>query len=804
MESVRALSEGASSGRTVRVRRSKRSQRAALRSGEGSAGERGAHSLWDATSFTDRVPELVEYWRIISKRRFEVIGLAVAVAILATVIVFAMTPIFRATATVLIEQSKQKVVSVEEVYTGIGSNREHFQTQAEIIKSREVVERVVTKYKLWEHPEFATVPTGVTTTVTNWVKGTLLGQSPNAGLSEERLQKRAVSLFISRMQVEPVRLSQLVKVSYESPDQNFAAQMANALVEAYIENDFDARYKMSQQATDWLNERLADLKSNLDKSEKALQSYREREGMVDSKGVALGGASKTLEEASQRLVEAKRRRSEAEYAYSLIKKGPQFYDEVPDIARNQLVQRAKENANDADRKLAELAERYGKEHPRYVQAEGELKAAKDNLRRVMENAAQQVMKEYEAARASESALESAAAGARGQIKDLNRKEIELGGLEREVQSNRQIYQTFLSRFKETNATESVQAAVARVVERAVPPSASVKPKRLQSVVLASIMGIVLGIAIALLLERLDNTIKGTESAEQRLQLPLITSLPITNLPEGRSAGRMVLDEPRGIYAEAVRTARTAVLLSAVDISHKVIAVTSSVPEEGKSTFSMNLALTHAHTKRTLLIDADMRRPSVARTLGLPPGVPGLSQLVAGTATIEECVIPVPGSDLNVITAGKIPPNPLELLLSSKFEDTIRRLQRHYDFIVIDTPPVNLVSDALVISQVSTGMLFVVRAESTPVPVARRAIKQLRGAKAPLIGFCINRLDFKRAEKYYGDYGAYGYGGYGKKKGYYGSDTAYGSAPEGEAKAAPAKKPSMVARAMDAVQQKTGT
>lgn len=723
-------------------------------------------------SLSDRVPELVEQWRIILKRKVGIAALAATITFLTAIVVYMITPVYRATATVLIEASKSKVVSVEEVYAGVGGNREHFQTQAEIIKSREVARRVVQKLKLADNPEFdPRRPAEGMARLTGMFRG-----SPGEA-SQEDLEKAVALNVMSRINVEPVRQSQLIRVSFDSTDPALAALAANTVVDAYIEHDFDARFRMTQQASEWLNERLADLKVKLDQSEKALQGYREREGLVDSKGVALGGATKTLEEASQKLVEAKRRRSEAQFAYELVRKGPAYYDQVPEIGRNTAVQRAKETYNDAERRMSEMNERYGKEHPRMVAAESEFKAAKDNLNRVMETAAQQVTKEYESARASENALESAATGARGQIKDINRKEIELSSFEREAQTNRQLYQTFLSRFKETTATNDVQQAVARLIDKAVPPSIPIKPQRKDAILSALVVGLLLGVVAALLIERLDNTIKSTDTAEAKLQLPLITTLPKIDLKPGVRAGRMMLDEPRGIFSEAIRTARTAVQLSSVDIQHKILAITSSVPEEGKSTFSMNFALSNAHLKKTLLIDADMRRPTVAKTLSLPPSQPGLSELVAGTAEPDDCIYKVPDSDLCVISAGKIPPNPLDLLVSLRFRDTLAQLQKRFELIVIDTPPTNLVSDASVIAQQVTSVLFVVKAESTPIPVVRRAIKTLRAAKAPLVGFVINSLDYKRAQRYYGEYAAYGYTKFGDGYVAYGEDPQSAGASE---------------------------
>jgi capsular exopolysaccharide synthesis family protein len=240
---------------------------------------------------------------------------------------------------------------------------------------------------------------------------------------------------------------------------------------------------------------------------------------------------------------------------------------------------------------------------------------------------------------------------------------------------------------------------------------------------------------------------------------VLSALPELGAAEGKSAMTMFIDKPESHLAEAVRTARTGVLLSNLDVPCRILVVTSSVPGEGKTTVSSNLALAHAQTKRTLLIDADMRRPQVARRLSLPPTVKGLSALVAGTARVEECIFTVKGSPLAVMPAGEVPPNPVELLLSQRFRETLDALARHYEVIIIDSPPVELVSDALVISPLATSTIFVVRAMETASPLVRKSLVRLQRAGANVLGVVLNHLDFSKSQRYYGEYSGYGKSGY---------------------------------------------
>jgi capsular exopolysaccharide synthesis family protein len=281
-----------------------------------------------------------------------------------------------------------------------------------------------------------------------------------------------------------------------------------------------------------------------------------------------------------------------------------------------------------------------------------------------------------------------------------------------------------------------------------------KPRKGRVVQIAAALGLLLGAIMAILLERIDSTLKTAADVEEKLGLPTVAILPLLADTPGRSAGRHYLDEPHSVFSEAIRTARTSVLLSAIDEPSKILLITSSVPSEGKSSFAINLALAHAQAKKVLLIEADLRRPSVVEHLGLDPGKPGLTDLFAGTATFLQCLQRVEGSSLYVLPSGPSPANPLELISSERFKVMLDRVAAACDIVIIDSPPVHLVSDAVVLSTMANGVLFVVKANTTPVQVARRVIRTLQSAGGNVMGVAINQLDFTQADRYYGAYTGY--------------------------------------------------
>jgi len=291
-------------------------------------------------------------------------------------------------------------------------------------------------------------------------------------------------------------------------------------------------------------------------------------------------------------------------------------------------------------------------------------------------------------------------------------------------------------------------------------------QRTSMVLIALVVGLFVGVMLALLLERLDSTVKTSHDVEAKLGLPVLAALPVIS-DRKIKIERIFEQNPQAVFSEGIRTARTGILLSAIDEPHRALVITSSIPGEGKTTFAANLALAFAQTKRVVLVDADMRRPSIGKLFGKESGSPGLSSLVAASTPASECIFKVEGSELFVVPSGPIPPNPLELMLSKRFEEALYKLREMFELVIIDSPPVQLVSDSMVIARHCTGVIFVVKADDTPYQVARNAVKRMRMAQGNIIGVALNQLDFQRADRYYGEYT--GYSKYGYKR-YYG---AYG-------------------------------
>lgn len=711
--------------------------------------------------------DLLQLWQTIWRRKWSILTLTIVVAMLAALVVLSMTPIYKASSTLLIEQKTAKAVSIEDIYGLEGGSSEYLQTQFELLKSRGLAERVVRELNLTVHPEFDPRQqpeplidlSGLFATldVRKWLPMTTPDDlEESAEMTESEIFDRVVKAFMQRTTISPVMKTQLVKVEIEMADARLAAQAANALANGYIESQLEAKLDMTQTATNWMNERLSGLKAKLDESERRLQEFREAENLVDLEGVTTVAGGE-LSQTGDRLIDARRNRAEAESQYRQVanmrNSGWQRLASVPAVMSNQLVQQFKADEGRARAKVEELSRRYGAKHPEMIAARSELQSATANLRSQVEQVVASIEREYQLATANERSLQSSFNENKEQIQDIKRKEFKLRELQREVDGNRSLYDTFMTRLKETSATSDFEAVNARIVDPAVVPDMPIKPKKSLIVVLAAMLASMAGVAMVLLLEFLNNTFKSTEDVETKLNLPVLGILPLLKGKARGDVANMFKSDNDRSFTESIRTIRTGVVLSGLDNPHKVLVVTSSIPGEGKSSVAANLASAMAQMERVLLIDADMRRPTVAKNFAFPVGTPGLANLVAGTARLEDCIQSM-DDNFDIIPAGTVPPNPLELLSSQRFAKVLEVLESRYDRIVIDSPPTQAVSDALVLSTHANAVIYVIKSESTAIPLAKRGIGQLLQNNAPVTGVVLNQVDIAKAKKQ-----GYSYGGY---------------------------------------------
>ncbi len=710
--------------------------------------------------------DLLQLWQTIWRRKWSILTLVAVVVMVAVLAVLSITPIYRTGATLLIEQQAAKVVSIEQVYGLEGESSEYLQTQFELLKSRALAERVVKQLSLTTHPEFD--PRQQPEPLID-IKGLLanfnfkqvvpatLPEDLDEGVdpTEAQILDDVTKAFMARISVAPQGKSQLVLVMVEMADARMAAKAANALANGFIESQMEATMEMSLTATNWMNSRLGELRNTLKTAEDRLQAFREKEKLVDVGGVATVSAAE-LSLTGDRMIDARRQRAEAESQYRQVQSmragGWEKLATVPAVLGHPLIQQFKAEEAKARAKVDELSKRYGARHPAMEAARSDLSAASGSLRGQVEQIVAGIERNYQLAVANESSLQASFNTNKSQIQDISRKEFKLRELQREVDANRALYDTFMTRLKETAATSDLESANARVVDQAVVPTQPVKPKKSLIVAIAGLLALFVGVGLTLLLEALNNTFKSTEQVENKLNLPVLGILPLVKNHERKEIAHLFSSNDDRSFSESIRTIRTGVVLSGMDDPHKILVVTSSVPGEGKSTVAANLAMALGQMEKVLLIDADLRRPTLAKNFDFPVGTPGLANLIAGTAKLEECIKRVDGIDL--LGAGAVPPNPLELLSSARFEKVLEFLRSKYDRVVIDSPPTQAVSDATVLATHANALIYVVKSEATPIPLAQKGVGQLLQSNAPVTGVVLNQVDIKKAQKH-----GYSYGGY---------------------------------------------
>ncbi len=716
-------------------------------------------------SSSEDIISLSEIFNTLNNYKWPIAGFTFAVTLLAVLIVFSLTPIYQATAVLQIEQEQAKVVSIEEIYGIEGGGDSYLNTQYEVLKSRGVMEKVVQQLNLLDNPEFNTSlqPKPWYAEYINWRSWFGLTAPVNEDGQAERILNSTIDALSGSVSVEPVRKTQIVKVHVLSSSPALAARIANAISDAYIGSYLEAKLSLTTSATSWMQQRLEELAGKLNTTEEALQDYREQENLVELEGV-LTLANNEMRGLTNSLVELRQTLRVTGNIFRQIEDGKASgqtdFTALPAVLSHPLIQELKQEESRFERRVQELSRRYGVKHPNMIAAQSELASIRGNIALEVRQILSGIENEHIAARANEASLAQAVAEARQKVQEINRKQFRLQALERDVSTNKDLYDAFFKRIQETSATSDLQTANARIVDKAFNPRSPVKPKKRLIVVLSALLGLMVSSGMAFLLEMMNNTIRSAKDVEDKLNLPVLGLLPTIHKKSEAEIHQLFTDSKQHGFGEAVRTIRTSMTLTALDKDHRVFAITSSAPGEGKSTVSCNLTLAMGQLSKTLIVGCDMRRPTLGKRLGMKGGLPGLSNLLSGGSKISECIHTV--GEIDVMPSGVIPPNPQELLASNKFNQLIEELRTVYDTIILDCPPVQSVSDALMAGKVSDGLVYVVEASRIHVPAITSAIGRLLQSKAHITGVVLNKVNPDKKDNYGYNYGYYDYEGYSSK------------------------------------------
>ena len=713
------------------------------------------------------------------RRKMVIVSTVVLAVVVAALTVLQLTPLYTASARIMLETRQSRVVDIESVISGISGDMAVVLSEVEVIRSSSLIGRVVEKLNLVQDPEFngslRKKPwyADYLSLATYVPEDTLISiglQRPAAELTEEeardQVKAKVVEAFIGKLSVSPIRRSLVISISFTSESPRKAALITNTLIDNYIVDQLEAKYDATKRATSWLNDRIGTLRDKVKKTEGAVQSYRSR--MAGSIGRSSELTTKQIAELSTQLILARSARAEANARLDQVKRlleSEGNLSSAAEVLSSPLIQSLRTQEAEVLRKVSELDSRYGGRHPKMIKARAELQDLRRSIEREVKKIAQNLKNEVQVARVRENTLAKNLSQLEAQGGRHQKARIRLRELEREAQANRALFESFLSRFKETSEQESLQQqADTRLISKAEVPTKASFPKKTLTVILAAVGSLFLGVALVFVLERLDNSFRSSEQVEILTGQPVVGMVPLVTGIFGRqNVSRYVLEKPTSAVSESIRTLRTSLLLSDVDNPPKVVGITSSVPGEGKSTLIAWLAQVATTAQlRVIVVDCDLRRPALAKLLEVDCNL-GLIEFLAGECSLSDAIRKDDKSGIHLLPAKSTQPNSLDLLSSKQMTECIRSLSQQFDLVLLDTPPVLAVSDAKIIGQLCDKMIYVVKWDSTPRGVVQTGIRAALEAKLDIAGITLTQVNVRKHAYYgYGDYGYY----YGKYKDYY--------------------------------------
>ncbi len=704
--------------------------------------------------------DLRAYWHILEKRRWTVLTVALLLTTAVAVYSFKMQPEYEATARVAVEAETPHIQSLNELDREGQTDETFIETQVQVLQSDNLAWRTIQELRLAENPEFYDARNA----------------KPVRGVDPRAAQQNLLlGIFRDSLKVDRVPNSRLIEVKFESTDPRLASRGANALVSNYIEDNFRQKYDATRQASGWMEQQLDELKAKVEKSQTALVNY-ERQYNIVNVGDKQSVVEQRLSDLSRELTAAQGDRLEKESRYELVKGSP---DQVGYVTQNELLQKLEEKSADINASYVDALEQYGPNFPKVVRLRDQSKEIQTLIERERKRILGQMHNDYEAAIGREKLLQQAVAQGKTEVGQLNQLLIQHNMLKREFDTNQQLYDNLLQRLKDATVSAGLRATNIQVVDQAITPAFPVRPKKVLNISIGLLVGLILGVTVAFVQQGLDTSIKSVEDVESITNCPTLAVIP-TGMRNGHMSwySRRIEGEPatsptqveltmltqtNSALAEAYRSLRTSVLLSTAPHPPQAILITSSQPNEGKTCTSVNLALALAQRgPRVLLVDADLRKPGVSRRLGLEASR-GLSSVLTGAHKIEEVLQDIEGMpNLRVMSAGPRPPNPAELLSSPSMENVLAELRSKFDHIVIDSPPLLLVTDATILSRMVDGCVLVAEPGTTTRGGLQRAHRTLQGIGARIMGIALNKVDHRD-----GSYYQYYYGYY--YRSYYGSE-----------------------------------
>ncbi len=707
-------------------------------------------ALPSSSSMTAKDVGLADIIAIIRRRMTLVMAVILGITLLTGVILFLVTPRYTAETLLMIESRSINIANLRNVVSGLSINAETIEGEIEVLRSRALAEKVIDSLNLYNDHEFGD------------------GPASTNGEIDERLRSNVINAFQKKLDVSQKGRSRVISVAFTSEDPLKAAKIANKIADVYLIEQMEAKYDATRRVAEWLSHRVASLRQKVEESEAAVERFRQKTGLLQGKETSL--TSQQLTELNAQLILAKAARAEAEARYKQTRRlhnAEGGIESSGEVLGSMLIQNLRKQEADIQRKLAELRTEYGERHPKMINLRAEARSLKNKIKSEIAKIAKGLENEVAIARARELSLKKSIDALNKQIAASSDDMIQLHALEREAEANRTLLKTLLSRMKEASNQDdkNIQLADARIVSKAKMPGRPSFPKKLPIIVLAIIGSAIIGLLLAFLFEYLDQGFRSGDEIEQFTGMTSLGFVPLINKAKKKiiSPKSYLMEHPKSAFGESINTLRWSINLPYPDRPPQIILFTSTQPKEGKTTVAMGLAIMSSRAgKRVVLIDADCRMPRVDKELGLQT-TPGLTEVLSAELTFQEVIQRDADTNIDIITAGKIVPDPGDILASKQMDDLLEYLRERYDVIIIDSPPVMVASDAMILSKKVDTSVFIVRWSDTKREAVRNALKKLKASGAAFAGVLLTLVDVEKHSLYnYGDSGYYS----GRLKNYY--------------------------------------
>lgn len=718
------------------------------------------------------------YLQVIWKHRKIALLFFFAVMMTAVLVSILTKPMYMASSTVEVSLQNPNVVEFRDVVQVNTSDPAFFNTQRDLIQSRAMAEAVLSKFNLWDHPDFQVSQTNfnpisilfsyvtkMVRTVVKPIQSTIDkptdevsgggGEGPELEKYDSDKLKRdsVISTFLTRILVTPSADSRLITISFQAYSPKFAAQMADAIADTFVEWSLNRRLEATRTAREFLERQLAEVKGDLENSEKALYQFLAQNDIVGlDKNMNL--IYRQLDELQKSLAQTATEKTAKESVYKAVKSGNP--DTIVEVINDPQIQNLKKQYNDLLIQYSDLSSVFKPEYPPLKKLQAQIEGVRARLNAETKQRIAAIESDYQTAAQKEELLNQRIKEQEKLAMSLNEKTIQYNVLDREVQTNKSIYESLLQRFKETDVTGGIKSTGIQVVDHAFIPKLPFTPNIPRNLMLAFIVGLIGAVGVTFLREFFDRTIKTPEEIREKMRLPVLGS--IFKLEDGKSnrksvisTDKLYLADPRSPFSEAIRTIRASILLSSRDRSIRSVLITSCWPGEGKTTVASNLAISLAYgPNRVLLVEADLRHPSIARNFGIDESKPGLSDYLMSLYGINEIIYPTEIPQLFVLPCGSVVSNPSELLQSERMNQLIGRLREDFDYIVVDSSPAIGLADSLVISTVVDATVVIASIGVTMRRDISYLAKQMSDINARFLGVVVNRVEMGRDNYYYYD------------------------------------------------------